>query len=802
GRKIKDMDGYAVGGRSFDTMTLILTFAATYVGSGTTLGSARHVFTNGIIMLVAGFAANVVAYLFMAGLIGPKMERFEGCLTMGEVVGRLFGEGSRMASGIIGLLSTFFYGASQTLALGYIFESLLGIERITGIAVGGTIVAIYAAVGGIKSVVITDVIQFGVLIIMVPLIANVATKKADSVLALLNSVPAEKFAILHHEKFNEYFVMFLIWGGLFPNLVSSPPAMQRMLMARDKQQISSMFLVTIPIKFVVLLAIMLISFFALKTDIPISANTVLLQMVNEILPIGLKGLAIAGLLAVIMSSSDSYFNAAGLLLTHDVIKPICDRKNKVVNELKLARWMTFFIGIIPIFLAALSTDIIKLTYYGATILGLGVSIPLAAGILGMKTDAPSFFIALVVGVLTFIGAEVYLEAELQYLAPLFGNIANGVAFFGAHIIQNNGFKIVKLEEGGETSSSIDWLALRRRIAKSLQPKQLLLHSRQKMIQFGASPTLFAAFCCLSYVVPIFMWTSADPPFYIPMFIMRLIGGAVCIFLMAKNYWPERLKPYFPIYWYLSLLYCLPLSTTVMFMMMGSSEWLINIALSIMMLVLLVDWLSFVLIAVGGIWIGFFLHKFLVYKNFIEATPLEDPLTIYLLVYVCVFTTLIGLLFARQREKTIEAEKRTTQLYAANIAHDLDNTIGCVKLFSSGLEIMLKTAPIKENPEEESYTVPKTVYEFIEDLPRQLSQESDRGYEVIKVMLEAVKRGGMIDPRQLEETSLRECVVNALQRYHMEEEQRKNITLKEGEDFTVLVEKKAFWHVFYNLLKNA
>ena len=73
--------------------------------------------------------------------------------------------------------------------------------------------------------------------------------------------------------------------------------------------------------------------------------------------------------------------------------------------------------------------------------------------------------------------------------------------------------------------------------------------------------------------------------------------------------------------------------------------------------------------------------------------------------------------------------------------------------------------------------------------------------MIKVMLEAVKRGGMIDPRQLEETSLQGCVANALQRYHMEEEQRKNITFKEGEDFTVLVEKKALWHVFYNLLKN-
>ncbi|MCG8340927.1 MAG: hypothetical protein MI674_06700, partial [Cytophagales bacterium] len=115
GRKIKDMDDYSVGGRSFDTMTLIFTFAATYIGSGTTVGGTERVFTDGIIMSVASFAATTVAFLFMAKLIGPKMERFEGCLTMGEVVGRLFGEGSRMVASIMGLLSTFFYGAAQTL---------------------------------------------------------------------------------------------------------------------------------------------------------------------------------------------------------------------------------------------------------------------------------------------------------------------------------------------------------------------------------------------------------------------------------------------------------------------------------------------------------------------------------------------------------------------------------------------------------------------------------------------------------------------------------------------------------------
>ena len=95
-----------------------------------------------------------------------------------------------------------------------------------------------------------------------------------------------------------------------------------------------------------------------------------------------------------------------------------------------------------------------------------------------------------------------------------------------------------------------------------------------------------------------------------------------------------------------------------------------------------------------------------------------------------------------------------------------------------------------------------MYEFIEDLPQQLSQESDRGYEVIKVMLEAAKRGSMLDPTKLEELSLKASVSDALQRYHMEDAQRKNITFKKANDFTVLADKNALWHMFYNLLKNA
>lgn len=191
GRANKDIDDYALGGKSFATITLVITFLATAVGGGSTLGAATQIYADGVIMLVAG-SGFFISHLFMAQLVAPKMERFEGCITLGDVMGQLYGERSRTVTAIIGFLFSILIVASQSLALGYVFESLLGINRSTGIAIGGLTVVVYSALGGIKSVVITDVIQFGVLIVMIPLIANIATNNEGGVSALLHKVPAEK----------------------------------------------------------------------------------------------------------------------------------------------------------------------------------------------------------------------------------------------------------------------------------------------------------------------------------------------------------------------------------------------------------------------------------------------------------------------------------------------------------------------------------------------------------------------------------------------------------------------------------
>src|SRR5690606_35693241 len=53
-----------------------------------------------------------------------------------------------------------------------------------------------------------------------------------------------------------------------------------------------------------------------------TANAAIPFVMGEVLPIGIKGLVVAGIISVSMSSADSFLNSAAVCLTHDVVKPL------------------------------------------------------------------------------------------------------------------------------------------------------------------------------------------------------------------------------------------------------------------------------------------------------------------------------------------------------------------------------------------------------------------------------------------------------------------------------------------------
>lgn len=180
------------------------------------------------------------------------------------------------------------------------------------------------------------------------------------------------------------------------------------------------------------------------------------------------------------------------------------------------------------------------------------------------------------------------------------------------------------------------------------PRQILNYSQKKVAQYGANYTAFAFFMTFHYMVPFFMRTQVSAEsMYAWLLIIKLIGASLCVGLLLKPYWPSKLVSYVPLYWHFTLLYCVPFSFTLVFLINGSGvEWLVNISLGITLLIVLVDWITFLILSILGTTLGL-----LFYVQFIGALPLLDIYSLYTLSYVCLVSLSIGLIFARRKEQS-------------------------------------------------------------------------------------------------------------------------------------------------------
>ena len=127
------------------------------------------------------------------------------------------------------------------------------------------------------------------------------------------------------------------------------------------------------------------------------------------------------------------------------------------------------------------------------------------------------------------------------------------------------------------------------------------HARHSVACYGAPYVLFGVCVCINYVLPYFMWPhqlamAPEAAVYLP-----LLGSVLGVLLIAEEQWTPRLRPYLPLFWHVTLLYCLPFTATMMFLLTGGHvAWLVGIATTIIVLITLVDWKSFLGIAGRGL----------------------------------------------------------------------------------------------------------------------------------------------------------------------------------------------------------
>ncbi|MEL7063685.1 MAG: sodium:solute symporter family protein, partial [Bacteroidota bacterium] len=434
GRGIKDIREYAIANKQFGTGALVLTWLATDIGGESIINIAGEVGQTGIIISLA-LLGGTVAFIMQAVFVAPRVAYFDGCITMGDIMGTLYGTNGKLISGVAGFFTAICIAGMEMTVLGILCESSLGIDYRYGLGIGGSLLALYSSHGGIKAVTVTDVFQFLILSIVIPVIAIIALKHAGGITSVFTSVPAEKLQVVNHVDFSQYLALFISLS-IFNFGVLDPALIQRLLMGKNQSQLRNQLFIVACFFPAFQITIMLIGLAAFKLYPTLDGTEVVPQILNNLLPTGIKGLAIAGLLAVTISTIDSFLHATGLTLVHDVIKPFCDKKDIVIDELTWTKYATFLIGLIAIAIGfTRADDLYGFVLASFQFVGPLLTFPFWCGIMGLKPDQRAFYTAAGVTTTVLILAKFLAPESQSHWVPIISVITNGIVFLGMHAVR-------------------------------------------------------------------------------------------------------------------------------------------------------------------------------------------------------------------------------------------------------------------------------------------------------------------------------------------------------------------------------
>ena len=336
-KKIKNIRDYAIGSGYISKAVLVGTFFATDVGAGLVVGNMSRIQTLGLVFVFA-MAFRPFLWLIASFLFSKNIAYFKnsGCISLPDIIELSYGKAARWICNVVSFFFAIGVVALQIIAINYLLQYFFGISSLYGCILTFAVLVLYSVMGGIKAVAITDLLQAVVFFIGIPLACFMALDGLDmSYSQVLEALPATHTSIDWSSD-----NILLIIGVLISALITGAelPFVQRYLMANNESQLRSAmkecFYIAIPFTLVIIICGIVLTVISGTNG----TNTSFYHLIDNYLPVGIKGLVITGMLAVIMSTADSWLNTASVMCAHDILGKIFPKmQNNRKMLLKLAK---------------------------------------------------------------------------------------------------------------------------------------------------------------------------------------------------------------------------------------------------------------------------------------------------------------------------------------------------------------------------------------------------------------------------------------------------------------------------------
>lgn len=331
--RTRSFDQFLVAGRKLPAALLVCTLVSTYYGLGVLLAGSEISYEAGIVNWFFDTAPAYALILFTAFVVSGRIRSRE-FRSVPDIVESRYGLTAR----VVTAFASFVYAlpAFSIMGMGGLFRLLFGIPFEWGLVLGSAVALAYTVLGGLLAVALTDAAQFVLMAVTLAAAAWIGLPRIGS-FAEIQSLLPDHFSPTGGRPL----ALLVVYGMTSLSILVEPAFYQRILAAASRRAV--VVAMSVGVAFwmsydwiVTMLGIG--AHAAVLTGLltqPASPDQAVTHFVLHVLPVGLKGMFAAGLMAAAMSTMDSYLLISASNVVYDIAHPLLGRR---LDDRTLLRW--------------------------------------------------------------------------------------------------------------------------------------------------------------------------------------------------------------------------------------------------------------------------------------------------------------------------------------------------------------------------------------------------------------------------------------------------------------------------------
>ncbi|MCY4400828.1 MAG: sodium:solute symporter family protein [Gemmatimonadetes bacterium] len=399
---------YWVAGRRIGTVVNSMAIMAALASGGSIIGVMGLAYAQGIPATLALFGGAVLGFPLASILVAKPLRNF-GKFTITDFLSFRYPHALvRYLVPILIVLAFTIYIVAQLKAAGIAAEALLGIPYNTALALATVVFVIYVSFGGMVAITWTDVIQGFLMVLVVVGTAFVLIWHVGSPFEIMSQATAvaPELGQVAHRPVSGYLGYFVIWATAIPVI---PHIVMRVFTAKDADSARMSLNLSMLVYSVMILAAVLAIVPVGRMDFPglQDADELFLRVMETRFPPLIRGIAVAAVLAAVMSTTDALLLACSSAISHDILGGVL-RGRASERTLSLVRiGSTWVIGIAALLWAFSPPELITEFYTaGVGVLSASLFVPTVAGLWWKRANLAGGVGAVV------SGATVYMVVQL------------------------------------------------------------------------------------------------------------------------------------------------------------------------------------------------------------------------------------------------------------------------------------------------------------------------------------------------------------------------------------------------------